>query len=234
VRLRLLSAGAAQGLVQARAPAFKIKTGAGIDATFGAVGTMKAKLQAGEPADVLILTEDLMRRLVREGYVLKKSLSNLGVVRTSIAARKIDAMPEIATVAQLQAALLAAPAIHLADPAQATAGIHFAGIIDKLALRKELASRLRPHPNGMTAMAALATATERGALGCTQATEIVATLGVQLVGPLPGETGLATTYTAGICAQAQNPDLAREFKDFLTDDENLNRFGFEQISVLER
>ena len=50
MRLRILSGGAAQGLVNALAAQFKAQTGCDIDATFGAVGTMRDKLEGGAPA----------------------------------------------------------------------------------------------------------------------------------------------------------------------------------------
>ena len=45
--------------------------------------------------------------------------------------------------------------------------------------------RLRPAPNGNTAMRALAASTAQRPIGCTQETEIRATPGLALVGPLP-------------------------------------------------
>jgi len=52
VTLRLVSAGAAHALVQASARA----AGVEVAGSFGAVGAMLEKLDAGEAADVVILT----------------------------------------------------------------------------------------------------------------------------------------------------------------------------------
>ena len=46
--LRLLSAGAAQGVVEAMREPFRAATGATTNATFGAVGALAAKLADGE------------------------------------------------------------------------------------------------------------------------------------------------------------------------------------------
>jgi molybdate transport system substrate-binding protein len=67
------------------------------------------------------------------------------------------------------------------------------------------------HPNGATAMRALAAANVRGAIGCTQITEIRCTPGVALVGPLPAEFELATVYSVAVSVAARQPALAREF-----------------------
>ena len=65
--LHLLCAGAAQGLVKALQPQFEADTGATLQARFGAVGAMKEALLAGEPCDVMIVTEAMIDALCREG-----------------------------------------------------------------------------------------------------------------------------------------------------------------------
>ena len=47
--VRLLSGGAAHGLVEQVRPAFEAATGCTIDGVFGAVGAMKARLLSGGP-----------------------------------------------------------------------------------------------------------------------------------------------------------------------------------------
>jgi len=86
-RLTLLSGGAAQGLVGALAPAFEAETGCRIEGEFGAVGAMAAKLRAGAPADLLILTAALIAELTREGRVVEGSAADVGTVLTAVAVR---------------------------------------------------------------------------------------------------------------------------------------------------
>lgn len=214
--LKLLSGGAAQGLVQALAPRLKAETGADIDGTFGAVGAMRDALVGGAPADLVIVTAALVGELARDGHVVSGSAADLGAVPTCIAVRSGDPAPPIGDGAALRSALRAADSIYFPDPRLATAGIHFAKVLAALGIADELAARLRPFPNGATAMRALAAATEPHPLGCTQATEILNTPGTTLVGPLPGEHALAAVYTVGICSRAGQPDLARRFAGLLT------------------
>ena len=58
--LRILSGGAAQGLVGRLQPAFEKEHGCRIEGSFGAVGAMKDKLLGGAPCDLLILTQALI------------------------------------------------------------------------------------------------------------------------------------------------------------------------------
>jgi molybdate transport system substrate-binding protein len=219
MKLVVLSGGAAQGLVGAVAPQFKAETGCDIDGTFGAVGAMRDKLLAGASVDVLILTRALIDELTRQGHVLPGSAADIGSVATAIAARSGYPTPTIGDAAGLRAALLAADEIHCPDPTQATAGIHFADVLDRLGIAAEVAPRLRTHPNGMTAMRALAQSTSPSAIGCTQVTEILATPDVTLIAQLPDELGLVTVYTAAVCTRAARPDEARTLAALLASGE---------------
>ncbi len=208
--LRLLSAGAAQGLVGATARA----AGVSFEGSFGAVGAMLEKHRAGEPCDVVILTHAQIAALTAQGAVAPGSAADLGAVATSIAVRAQDAAPRVDDAASLRAALLAADAVYFPDPAKATAGIHFAKVIDSLGIRGEIAARVRNFPNGATSMREMASAPGRP-IGCTQATEILATPGAKLVAPLPRGLDLETVYTAALDARAADPRAAREFLERL-------------------
>ena len=223
--VRLLSGGAAQRLVQAVSPRFRAESGNDIDGAFGAVGAMREKLDAGAPADLVILTAALITQLEKEGKVLRGSARAIGIVPTGIAVRVQDTKPAIGTIDAVRDAFLAADGIYVPDMAQSTAGVHVAKILDRMQIRSQVDQRLREFPNGNTAMAALAKATGHP-IGCTQVTEILATPGVALVGPLPEAIGLSTTYTAAVCARSNAPDLARRFIELLAAAPERAGFGF--------
>ena len=227
--VRVLSGGAAQGLVEALRPSFEATTGAAIEGTFGAVGAMQARLLAGEPADVMILSRALIDGLARDGQVLALSAKDIGAVQTAVAVRSSDSPPAVGSAAELRAALLAADSIHFPDPEQSTAGIHFAKVLKDLGIWDEVANRRRPAPNGATAMRELAAATGSRAIGCTQATEVLATSGIVLVAPLPAGCDLATVYTCAISAKASSPTEAAELIALLTNEagrDTRGRLGF--------
>lgn len=216
MQLNILSGGAAQSVVNALASDFRSATGYELACTFSAVGAMKAKLLAGAPADLVILTQAVLAELAASGKVLPDSCADLGQVRTGVAVRAGDPLPDIASADALRSALLAAEGIYFPDPLKATAGIHFARVLDTLGIRGEVEARLRPYPNGNTAMRELAQARGARLIGCTQVTEIKSTPGVVLVGMLPREFELATVYSVGVCAAAAAPAAARRFIDLLT------------------
>jgi len=206
--LYLLSGGAAYGLVSKVEARFAADTGCKIVGTYSAVGAMRDQLLAGAACDVLILTAALIAELQASGHVLAGSARPLGTVKTGIAIKAGEPAPDVATPEQLRTALLNAKRIYFPDPQKATAGIHFMNVIKKLGIEAQVADRLRPFPNGASAMSAMAHSTEAGLIGCTQCTEILYTAGISLVAPLPKAFELATVYTAGVSAAAGSPQAA--------------------------
>lgn len=209
--LHLLCAGAAQGLVKGLQERFLAETGAQVQARFGAVGAMKEALLAGEPCDVLVLTQALIDGLVAEGRMAADSVAALGRVRTGVAVRSGASWPDVTSAATLKAALLASSGVYVPDTVRSTAGIHIAKVLRELGADELLKGRLREFPNGATAMREMAASGEASPIGCTQVTEIKYTPGVELVGLLPKQFELATTYTAAASAQAADPPLAAAF-----------------------
>ena len=214
--VHLLSGGAAKGIVTALRARFTAETGADIGGVFSAVGVMKDRYLAGEPCDVLILTEALIEGMTKQGLLLAGSSAPIGAVRTGVAVPTGFPVPAIASTAAFAAAMTAAETIYVPDPVRSTAGIHFVSMLQKLGLDRELGPRLRAFPNGETAMRQLAEEREDGAVGCTQMTEIKMTKGLTLVGPLPKEHDLSTVYVAAVSATAPKPDLARRLIALLT------------------
>jgi molybdate transport system substrate-binding protein len=214
--LVVLSAGAAKGLVEALAGEFRQATGAGVDGTFGAVGTIREQFLGPGGCDVLILTAAMLDALAADGRVARESIAPLGQVLTGVAVRGGEAHPPIATRDELRRCFAGASALYCPDTARATAGIHFVKVIDALGLWPGAASRLREHPSGAIAMRALAGDAAPGRVGCTQVTEILYTPGVELVGVLPEEFRLATTYSVAVAERSSQPDLARRFARLLT------------------
>lgn len=214
--INILSGGAAQGLVTQLEGQFYAETGRAIHGTYGAVGMMRDKLLTGEPCDLIILTQALIEQLDASGHVVAGSARPLGLVKTGIAVKTGEAAPQVDTADKLKSALLAAKGIYFPDPVKATAGIHVMNVLKKLGIDEAVADRLRPYPNGATAMREMAASPETGLIGCTQVTEIIFAPGVDLVARLPKEFELVTVYTAAICSQSDQPQAAQMLIDLMT------------------
>ena len=138
-----------------------------------------------------------------------------GQVETALAVRKGDPLLTVRDEAGLREALLASDAIFVPDTKVSTAGIHVAKVLTQLGITEAVAARLKIYPNGATAMRHLAASDAARPIGCTQSTEIIATPGIVLSGPLPPGCELKTMYTAGVNTQAANAAAAQTLIELL-------------------
>ncbi len=206
--VHLLCAGAAKGVVEALRDGFARATGATIDATFGAVGAMRERLDAGAPCDVVVLTAAMIDALAAGQRAAADTVVALGRVRTGVAVRDGDPLPRLEDADALRAAFASARAVYIPDPERSTAGRHFVDVVRRLGIEDVVRARWRAFPNGATAMRALADAREDGLVGCTQVTEIRYTNGVTLAGLLPAAFELATVYAAAALRDAADAATA--------------------------
>lgn len=162
---------------------------------FGTVGALRDRILAGEPFDATVLSAEAMEAVAARGLVERATLRMLGVTGIGLAVRDGLDLPAIDTVEGLLSALEAAGSIAWADPASgATAGAHFAGVIERLGIADAVRRKSRLFPFGVEAVAAC----ERGEadLAVSQATEIVGRPGVRLLGLFPAPYARLTAYLA--------------------------------------
>lgn len=214
--IKLLSAGAAQAVVEKIAESYARETGHSVAAEFSAVGAMKARVVGGEAVDAIILTGALIDELIASGHVVAGSRSDLGKVGTGVAVRAGAPAPDVSSAQNLRASLLVASRIVCPDPATATAGKVVMSVLERLGIAAQVRASLQFFPNGYAAMKWLADNRGAGETGITQITEILANPGVNYVGPLPGDLQVKTVYAAGLAARASNAELARAFIARLT------------------
>jgi len=214
--LRILSAGAAQAVVEKIAAAYTSDTGTEVKSSFSAVGEMKARVLGEEPVDVIVLTGALIDELIASGHATAGSRRDLGAVATGVAVRAGTPLPDVSEAQKLRESLLAATRIVCPDPATATAGKAVMQLLDRLGIVEQVRPRMQYFPNGYAAMRWLAESRGAREMGITQATEILANPRVSYVGPLPGDLGVRTVYAAGVAARARNAEGAMEFIARLT------------------
>lgn len=214
--VRILSAGAAQAVVERIAATYTSETGNLVRAAFSAVGEMKARVLNDEPVDVIVLSGALIDELIASGHAAPGSRRDLGAVATGVAVRAGTPLSDVSDAGKLRGNLLAATKIVCPDPATATAGKAVMKVLDRLGIVEQVRPRMQYFPNGYAAMRWLAESRGVREIGITQVTEILANPGVSYVGPLPGDLGVRTVYAAGVAARAQNAAGATEFIARLT------------------
>jgi len=215
--LVLFSGGAAHGLVSTVENEFNKTTGERIDGSYGAVGMYRDKYLAGDHADMLILSRVLIDGLVEAGEIAPVDVYDIGAVRTAVAVRNGDKQPDISDTKKLRAVLAVASDIYAPDLTLSSAGIHLANVLHACGIADN-DPRVHPHPNGASAMKALAAQRGGNPIGSTQITEILLIDGVEPIGMLPGEFELSTIYTIGITRRCAKRNAAEALVELLTGD----------------
>ncbi|MEY4932816.1 MAG: hypothetical protein RLZZ403_1136, partial [Pseudomonadota bacterium] len=203
-----------QSAVEALIPEFEQATGQRVVATWATSATLDKRLRAGESADLLISTRGGVDALISEGKVSPGTRADIASSVVALAVRTGEAQPDISTPDALKRALLAARSISYSDPAAGgTSGVHFAKVLEQLGIADAMRPKTRfPPPSGFAASLLAAGEVD---LAIQQTQELASVPGVQVVGPLPAELQLVTTFAAGIPASSGQAASAKAFVTFL-------------------
>src|SRR5262249_6221854 len=123
--------------------------------------------------------------------------------------------PDISTAENFKAALTAARAIALSDPAVGgSAGIYLRELFGRIGLAEIVAAKTVHQKSGVAAPDTVG----RGEadLAMTFIPELLQGSGVRILGPLPPPFGHSTAYAAAVLARSRSPDTARAFIAVLT------------------
>ncbi len=211
--LQVISAGAMRAIVTELAAAFEKETGHTVKLTFGTVGVIKAKLAEATPVDVVIMTDEAMRDMTRQGAVVEGSWTAIGRTGIGVAVRDGAPKPDIGSPEALKQTLLSTKSLVYVDPAQGgTSGIHFAGVLQRLGIADAVKPKTTLVPGGYPAELVARGDVE---LVVHQISEIIPVKGVTLVGPLPKELQKTTVYAAGVTVGSASRTTAGAFVAFL-------------------
>ena len=221
--LRVFAAGAAKQAMEAIAPVFQRASGHTIRPVYDTVGALRDRVLGAPPgavADVVILSDAALESLRASGRLATGPGLGIGRVVVALAVPDNAPAPDLSTPDALRQALLAAPSIAYADPARgATAGTHFAKVIDAMGLRAALQAKTTLMPFGVDVI--LAVSEGRYALGVSQSSEIMQHKGIRFAGALPAPHGLATGYGA---APTSDRAIAAQLLEFLATPEAMREF----------
>jgi molybdate transport system substrate-binding protein len=204
--LVVASAAAMQGALDPALPSYP---DASVRITYGTAGQVGARAVEDSKLDIVILPPARLKSLADKGIVAADGVVPLGVAEIGVALRDGTPRIETDTVAKLREALLAAPAVGIADPlAGATTGVHLAEVLRAAGLDKELGPRLRVYPDGTQAMQALS----RGEVGIAmgQISELRPVPGIFETGKVPPEWQLRTVYAGAVVKRSSDPEAAHK------------------------
>ena len=209
--IKVLSGNGAKGAVARLGAEFQRASGHQVSIHFYVNPEVRKRIEGGEPFDVAILNPPVLDALIREGKVVADTRTVLGRAGIGIAVRQGAPKPDISTVAAFKQALLGSASVTY--PGEGASGKYFAGLVQRLGIGEQMKPKMRP-----TTAEDNVEAVARGdaEMVAVVASRISGVPGVQFVGLIPQELQTWIGFTAGVGANARDPQAAREMLRFFT------------------
>ena len=209
--IKVISSNALKTTLEQLGPAFEKASGHKVVFTFGAAVPLTAEIKKGATFDLAVLTTAGVDDLIKEGKLVGATRTALAKSGAGVAVRKGAAKPDISSVDAFKRALLDAKSVAYVE--QGGTGIYLKALLPRLGIADALKDRIKRLPPENPA--AFAVANGEAEIGMTQISEILPYAGAELVGPLPKEIQLTTSFGAGVAANAAQPDAAAALLRFL-------------------
>jgi molybdate transport system substrate-binding protein len=201
---------ATRGLLDELAAAYAQRTG--VPVSFLAVGGVDAarRVADGEHFDVVALASDAIDKLVAAGRL--DAAGKVDIVRSEVGvAVHANAQPvDIATEDAVRHAVQAATRIAYST---GPSGVALIALFERWGIADEIRGRLVQAPPGVP----VGSLVSRGeaALGFQQMSELIGLEGIRLLGPLPQEIQIVTTFSAAPIIGSAQPAAVRALLDFM-------------------
>ncbi|MBV1698088.1 MAG: substrate-binding domain-containing protein [Hyphomicrobiales bacterium] len=195
-------------------PLFQKQSGATLALTWGTAAMLTKRIEAGEPADVVILTSDNVDALNTQGKVAPDTETTLAKSSIAVAVKVGAAKPDISTADSLKQALLKAKSIAYSNPAYGGAsGVYFAKLLDRLGIADQMKAKTKyPSAGGNSAGLLVDGQVE---LAVQQKPELMNIPGVDIAGLLPADLNKVTAFAAAVTASSKSADVAKALIKFL-------------------
>lgn len=210
--ITVLSAGAISSVAREVAPHFEASTGHRVILRNDTVGALVRRIKGNEAYDATLMSPAGLQSL--GGLIAQRSQVVLARVGVGVGVRDGTPPPDIHSVDAFRSAMLGARAVAYIDPASGgSSGIYVASLFRRLGIDQAMAPKSVLVHGGL---AADAVTDGRADLVLQQISEIMSAPGVTLVGPLPSDIQMETTYAGAVASGTAHPDAARAFLAALT------------------
>jgi molybdate transport system substrate-binding protein len=163
------------------------------------------RIDSGEAFDVAFVLPPMMDLLITQGKIVSETRTHFLRIGIGVAVRAGAVKPNISSVDAFKRALVNAKTIAYLQGG--ASGPYLAAMIERLGIS------LRPEMDIVGDLVARGEAD----IGMTAISTLLATPGVEVVGPLPQEIQSYVYFEGGIATNASAPDAARDLLKFMTE-----------------
>ncbi|HEY1474633.1 MAG TPA: molybdate ABC transporter substrate-binding protein [Pseudolabrys sp.] len=203
-----------QAALEELAPKFEKATGNKLVITWGTGAGLAKRVQAGESADLLILTRQGVDTLAKDSKLESGTVANFASSGMGVAVKKGAAKPDISTPEAFKNALLAAKTIATSSPSSGGAsGAYFVKLTEKMGIAEAVKAKTKYPPDGSNAVDLVANG--EAELAVAQEPEVKAVAGADLVGPFPGDLNNVTIFTAAVGVGSSQAGAAKALIKYL-------------------
>lgn len=188
--------------------------------------TMKAQLERGVRADVVILSREGLSGLVAAGRIVGGTDVDLARVPIGAAVRSGEAKPDVGTVDAFKHTLLDARSI--AVPGSTSGIFLLEDVFPRLGIADKVSVKVGARGTDATAMVAAGEAD----IVLAPVSELVNVAGIDVIGRIPAEAQLLQVFAAAVVAGSERIDDAKRLIAFLASREAapaIERSGMEPL-----
>ncbi len=213
--IRVMCTTAFKGTLEKVRPQYERESGDKLLITYDATAGLLNRVNKGEPFDVFIAVTQAVGDLAKAGKVVDSSRVDVARSGIGIAVRQGAPKPDLRTVEALKKSLLAAKAITYTDPAYGGASsVYFAELVKKMGIAEQLLPKTKLALGGTSS--AVLVVSGQADLAVQMISELIATPGVEIAGPLPAEVQKYAVVNAAIAKPAADSKPAQNLLIFLS------------------
>jgi molybdate transport system substrate-binding protein len=209
--IKVMASTGVSSMFQQLIPAFERSSGHRVSISFDTSNIILRKINAGETADLVVLTAPLIDQLMQQGRLAPGSRVDLAKSGIGVAIRAGAPRPDIGNVEDFKRLLLQARSITYT--ATGASGIYFANVTEKLGIGPEVKAKAITPAGGIVAELV---AKGEADVGIQMISELQGVPGTVYLGPLPAPIQLFTVFSAGIFSGSMQASPARALAEFLT------------------
>jgi molybdate transport system substrate-binding protein len=212
--IKVLNALGMKDVVDDLGPKFERASKHKLAIKFGTLGEIVKMVQGGETADVVIIPQQGIDTLMKDGKTAAGNVTVLARSEVVVFVRKGAPKPDVSSPEALKRTLLAAKSITYGNPADGGAsGIHFAKVLDRLGIANEVKSKTIYAKPGRDVGDVVANG--KAELGVNQLQVVMPVAGIDVAGPLPGDLQATTVFAAAIMSGAKDAAASKALVNFL-------------------
>jgi molybdate transport system substrate-binding protein len=201
--VRAFVTGAARPMVDMLAPQFERATGHKLIITSALPPELVAKVEAGEPFDVIVLSYDV-EALIKRGLLEASSRTVLGQIGIGVAIHTGAPKPDFSTVEKFKQMLLSAKSI--ATSGEGSSGRYVASLVERLGIADQVKPKIKSGGPGRSAELLSNGEVDLVVSGLPP---LLGKPNIEWLGLIPAEINNFLVFSAGLSTKAKEPEAGR-------------------------